>query len=218
MTSQNLPPAASTIRTAGVWGARIGAGLLAYASLAAHAGLYPPAAPPDSAFVRVFNASAQPRLNARIGDKAMPDAAPQYASAYVFLPPGSYPAKIGGSEQTLNLASKRCYTAAASAAAIELFDQDCFNSQLKSLVSVYNLIDGSTLSVKVGANGPAVVDGVAAHAAAHREVNPVKAELAVFNGSTALAQAKPVTLERGKAYSLFVSGTLEAPVLTWVVN
>ncbi|MDB5970732.1 MAG: algF [Hydrocarboniphaga sp.] len=196
----------------------IAALVLSAATFSADAGLYPPAAPPDSAFVRVFNATPQGRLKATIGDHAIPDAAPMDASSYVFLPPGSYPAKISGAEKTVSLDSKRCYTAAAEPGAIQLFDQDCFNSQLKSLVSVYNLIDGATLSVKVGENGPAVIDGVAANTAGHREVNPVKADLVVYNGGTKLAQAKPVTLERGKVFSLFVTGSVAAPVLTWVVN
>jgi alginate O-acetyltransferase complex protein AlgF len=198
--------------------ALITAATLAATSFCADAGLYPPAAPPDSAFVRVFNATPQGKLKASIGDHAIPDAAPLDASSYVFLPPGSYPAKISGSEKNVSLDSKRCYTAAAEPSGIQLFDQDCFNSQLKSLVSVYNLIDGATLSVKVGESGPAVIDGVAANTAGHREVNPVKADLVVFNGGTKLAEAKPVTLERGKVFSLFVTGSVAAPVLTWVVN
>ena len=63
-----------------------------------------------------------------------------------------------------------------------------------------------------------MVDGVAANSAGHRQVNPVKANLAVFNGTTKLADAKPVALERGKVYSLFVTGSASAPVLTWVIN
>src|SRR3546814_4056982 len=67
-------------------------------------------------------------------------------------------------------------------------------------------------------SGPAVVDGIKANDSGHREVNPVKASLVVFNGDTRLAAAKPMTLERGKVYSLFVTGTTASPVLTWVVN
>ena len=202
------------LRTAGTALAFAG---VAFAS-AAQAGLYPPAAPPDSAFVRVFNDTAQGKLGTQIGDKSVPDPAPLDASGYVFLPPGSYPAKIAGKSETLKLDSKRCYTAAATPDGIETFEQDCFSSQLKSLISVYNLIDGATLTVTAGANGPAVVDGIAAKQSGHREVNPVKASLTVFNGDTKLADAKPVALERGKVYSLFVTGTTSAPVLSWVVN
>src|SRR3546814_5548535 len=83
----------------------------------------------------------------------------------------------------------------------------CSSDLLKSLISVYNLVDGTTLTVKAGDSGPAVVDGIKANDSGHREVNPVKASLVVFNGDTRLAAAKPMTLERGKVYSLFVTGT-----------
>jgi alginate O-acetyltransferase complex protein AlgF len=191
---------------------------LGAAALQAHAGLYPPAAPPDSAFIRVFNDTTQGKLDAQLGGKRVPDAAPMDASSYVFLPPGQYDATIGGKSDQLSLATRRCYTAALTPSAIKLFDQACFSSQLKSLISVFNLVDGTTLTVKAGETGPAVVDGVAANDSGHREVNPVKASLVVFNGDTRLAAAKPVTLERGKVYSLFVTGTTAAPVLTWVIN
>ncbi|NKF22428.1 alginate O-acetyltransferase AlgF [Solimonas marina] len=187
-------------------------------ALQAHAGLYPPAAPPDSAFVRVFNDTTQSNVKSQVGDKSVPEAQPMDASGYVFLPPGSYKAQIGSQSDSVALASKRCYTAALTPSDIKLFDQECFNSQLKSLISVYNLIDGTTLTVKVGDSGPAVVDGVAADKSGHREVNPVKASLVVFNGGSKLAAAKPMMLERGKVYSLFVTGTTSSPVLTWVVN
>lgn len=183
----------------------------------AFAGLYPPAAPPDSAFVRVFNATAGGKLQAQIGDKSLSAAAAE-ASDYAFLAPGQYPARAGGAATTVSLEGKHCYTAAAKADGLHLIDQDCFSSQLKSLVSVYNLIDGATLTVKAGDNGPAVVAGIASNSAGHREVNPVKAALAVFNGTTKLGDAKPVTLERGKVYSLFVTGSASSPVLTWVIN
>ncbi|MGH8447386.1 MAG: alginate O-acetyltransferase AlgF [Solimonas sp.] len=195
----------------------LAAGLMA-AALEAQAGLYPPTAPPNSAFVRVFNNTTQGKLNAQIGDKTVPDPSPLDASGYVFLAPGQYPAKIGGQSESLSLDAKRCYTAALASDGIHVFDQDCFSSQLKSLISVYNLIGGTTLSVKAGDAGPAVVDGIAANVSGHREVNPVKATLAVYNGGTKLGDAKPVTLERGKVYSLFVTGTATTPVLTWVVN
>src|SRR3546814_12201514 len=47
---------------------------LGAAALQAHAGLYPPAAPPDSAFIRVFNDTAPGRLDAQLGNKKVPDA------------------------------------------------------------------------------------------------------------------------------------------------
>lgn len=191
---------------------------LAALALPAMAGLYPRAAPPGSAFVRVFNATSQARVAAHIGDKTVPDVAALDASAYIFLPPGQYPAKIGSAEQGLKLDGAHCYTAALAADGIHLFDQDCFNSQLKSLLSVYNLTDASGLSLRTADGATTVIDSVAANASSQREVNAVKVGLSLYAGSKKIADAKPVTLERGKAFSLFVTGSLAQPVLIWVVN
>lgn len=196
-------------------------GLAAAAALVsqiADAGLYPRAAPPGSAFVRLFNASPNPHVSAKIGDKQIPDTPPLDASAYVFVEPGEQQSTIGTSDQKVKLDSNRCYTLAVTPAGVQKFEQDCFSSQLKSLLSVYNLIDGTHLSLRMADSGTKVIDGVAAGAAAHREVNPAKATLAIFNGDTKLADAKPVQLERGKAFSLFVTGTADQPQLIWVVN
>jgi len=191
--------------------------LTAFAT-SAGAGLYPPAAPPGSAFVRVFNATSQAKISAQVGDKALPDTAAFDASAYQFLAPGDYPAKLAGSQQNLHVAAARCYTAALASDGIHVFDQDCFNSQLKALISVFNLVDGTKLSLRTADGATAVVDNVAANEAGHREVNAVKIDLAIYNGSAKLADAKPVVLERGRAYSLFVTGTAAQPVPVWIVN
>lgn len=188
------------------------------AASGALAGLYPPAAPPGSAFVRVFNATSQPKISAQIGDKSIPETSMLDASAYVFLPPGSYPAKIGGSDQSLSLSGSRCYTAALANDGIHLFDSDCFDSQLKALLSVYNLIDGTTISLRTTDGASSIIDEVAPNKSANREVNAVKVALAVYGGDSKLADAKPVILERGKAYSLFVTGSSTQPVLIWVIN
>jgi alginate O-acetyltransferase complex protein AlgF len=192
--------------------------LIAGLSVPAQAGLYPPAAPPGSAFVRVFNGSGQSGVNAQIGDKSVPAVPAMAASSYVFLAPGEYPAKVGGSTQALQLDGGRCYTAALQGNTVTPFEQDCFDNPLKALISVFNLVDGSTLSVKASAGGPAIVDAVDGGTSGHREVNPTKATLAVYNGEAKLAEAKPITLERGKVYSLFITGSSDKPTLTWVVN
>ena len=194
-------------------------GLVAAAAFVnADAGLYPRAAPPGSAFVRLFNATPNPRVSAKIGDKQIPDTPPLDASSYVFVDPGEHPSTIGSTDQKVKLDSNRCYTLAVTPAGMQKFEQECFSSQLKSLLSVYNLIDGTHLSLRMADSGTKVIDGVASGNAAHREVNPAKATLAIFNGDTKLADAKPVQLERGKAFSLFVTGTTDQPQLIWVVN
>lgn len=182
----------------------------------ATAGLYPPAAPPGSAFIRVFNATSQPKVTAQVGGKNLGDATALGASSYAFLPPGQYPVKVGDATQNAALQGSHCYTATLeNDSKIHLFDQPCFNSQLKALIAIYNMIDGTTLSLRT-TDGATVVDSVAPNASGQREVNPVKANLAVYDGTGKLADAKPVTLVRGSTYSLFVLGTRSSPVLIWV--
>jgi alginate O-acetyltransferase complex protein AlgF len=183
----------------------------------ASAGLYPPAAPPGSAFIRVFNGTTQPKVSAQIGDKNVGDTPSLEASPYVFLAPGSYKAKIGSASADVPLQGSKCYTAALEQSGVHLFEQDCFNSQLKALVSVFNLVD-APVSLKTADGSQAVVDEVAANKSGHREVNPVKANLALYSGANKVADAKPMTLERGKTFSLFVTGNARQPVLIWSVN
>jgi alginate O-acetyltransferase complex protein AlgF len=181
---------------------------------AAVAGLYPPAAPPGSAFIRVFNATSQPKVTAQVGSKDLGSTAAMEASSYQFLPPGQDTVKIGGASQGAQLQGSRCYTAVLEGSnQVHMFDQPCFNSQLKALVAVYNMIDGSTLSLRT-ADGQKV--STSRHNAGGDAVNPVKASLAVYDGSSKLADAKPVTLSRGSTYSLFVTGTRSSPVLIWI--
>jgi alginate O-acetyltransferase complex protein AlgF len=191
--------------------------VLVLSATSASAGLYPPAAPPGSAFIRVFNATTQPKVPAQIGDKNLGDTPSLEASPYIFLPPGSYKAKIGTASADVPLQGSKCYTAALEESGVHLFEQDCFNSQLKALVSVFNLGE-KPVSLKTADGSQAVVEDVAANKSGHREVNPVKASLALYSGETKVADVKPMTLERGKTFSLFVTGSATQPVLIWSVN
>jgi len=57
---------------------------VAWASVA-HAQLYAREAPPNSAFIHIFNATPVGGVNAQIGDKSQPPLLPYAASAYIFL-------------------------------------------------------------------------------------------------------------------------------------
>lgn len=187
------------------------------AAAAGDEGVYGPAAPPDAAFVRVFNATAQAELEARVGDKVMSEIPAFGASEFVFLPAGNYTLTAGTVRQPVALKRGKYYTAALQGAGLRLIENDRHANRLKALVIVYNLVDGATLSLRTP-DGRGVVENVAANGFGTREVNAVKVSLALFDGSKKVADVRPMNLERGRAFSLFVAGSRDQPVTSWVVN
>ncbi len=199
----------------------IAALLAAHAPAAARAagdeGVYGPAAPRDAAFVRVFNATAQPELEARIGDKVLSEIPAFGASEFVFLPAGSYTLTAGKASQPVTLKRGKYYTAALEGDGLRVIENDRYANRLKALVIVYNLVDGATLSLRTP-DGRDVVEAVRENGFGTREVNPVRVQLALFDGQKKVADVRPMSLERGRAFSLFVAGSREQPVASWVVN
>lgn len=198
--------------------------LLAAALLAANAafagdeGLYGPAAPPGSAFVRVFNGTAQSIIDARVGPEDLNEVPPFEASEFTFLPPGSYDLTAGGLKQKVTLQADRFYTAAILNGKVQLLDNERYGNRMKALVILYNLAGDSELSLKTADGRAAVVENVKPNASAQREVNAIRAQLALYKGNERVASVKQVNLERGRAFSLFVAGTAAQPIPVWVVN
>lgn len=198
------------ILLASAWSSRLRAG--------GDEGLYGAAAPPGSAFVRVFNATPQTLDGIRVGDQDINELAPHTASDFVFLPAGNPSLSAGGASQPLSLASGRYYTVVREIRGFTVLDNARHDNRLKALVLFYNLTDGGALGLKTADGAAAVVDGVRPDSYGAREVNAIKAQLAVYDGSSKVADARPMGLERGRAYSLFATGSASAPLLTWVVN
>ena len=187
-------------------------------ALAADEGVYGPTAPEGSAFVRLFNASNVPLSGGRIGEESFDEVAGTSASEFVFLPPGSQTLSVGADSQAITLAPNRYYTVVRTGTGFTVLDNGRHQSRLKALVLFYNFTEAPALSLRTPDGKAAVVDAVAAKAYGSREVNAVKASLAVFSGTEKIADAKPVGMERGRAYSLFATGSATAPTLTWIVN
>ena len=186
-------------------------------SATADEGLYGPAAPPGSAFVRVFNNTPHDLRDVRVGEKGLPEIQPFGASEFVFLPPGSVTLTAGAAKQPLSLAKDTYHTAVVGGGeGVRVIDNGRWSSRLKSLVILYNLLDGGPVDLRT-ADGKPVVDAVAPGAAAQREVNAVRVNLALFRDGKKVADVRPVNLERGKSFSLFVTGSDAQPLPVWVV-
>lgn len=189
----------------------------AAAMSAARAGLYPRAAPPGSAFIRGFNATAAAGVELQIADQHVKDIGAYAGTAFVFVAPGHYAVQFAGHTQDVALLGDHYYTAVALDKNIKLIEQPKFDSQLKAQLGLFNLIDGATLSLRTGDGKITIINGVASDAYGQREVNPVNVALAVYSGDDKLGDVHgAANLQRGVSYSVFALGSPASPVLAWV--
>lgn len=177
--------------------------------------LYAAAAPANSAFVRVYNNTANAGLPVQIGSAAQPALMAYSAGDYQFLPPGEVVVRAGSHQKTLTLVANHYYTAVVSREGLAPYELSGVLNRLKAMVAIFNLMPETTLSLKTADGKATVFDGVAPGLAAQREINPLKLTLAVFDKATLLGAAPPVALDRGKVFSLFVSGSAASPVMVW---
>jgi alginate O-acetyltransferase complex protein AlgF len=192
------------------------AGLMFFCSPTVHAQLYAREAPPGSTFVHVFNATPSAGVNVGIGAKAQPPLLPYSASDYIFLPPGEHVVQVGSQQKSFNLESNRYYTVSADAAGLRLFELTEPLTKLKAILTLFNLLPGTTLALKTADGATSVLDAVAENTSAQRAINPLTLSLALFDGEKKIATVPPIALVRGRSFSVFVSGSATSPVL--VVN
>nr|WP_314481734.1 alginate O-acetyltransferase AlgF [uncultured Pseudomonas sp.] len=194
---------------------------LSLASLQAYAGadaaLYGPSAPKGSTFVRLYNATSAPAA-ASVGNTQIKQVAPQASSDFSFLPGGDYTAQVGNKRVPVKLASDQYYTLVNSPAGTpQLIEEPPFKNKQKALVRVQNLSD-QTLALKTADGKTEVVKPVAAHGRGEREINPVKVNLALYQGDRKVGDVKPVALERGEAAVLYVTGSGSTLSPVWVTR
>lgn len=175
----------------------------------AESGLYDPAPPPGSAFVRIINATGTAELASKLDGAAWTRTTASGPSEYRPVPAGDHQAAIGAESATFAVEAGRFYSivAGGDAAAPQLtvMPDAKLDSMAKALVSLYNLTDMPTLSLKTADGKVAVIEGVAADAAGNRQVNPLKVQFAVFDGEQSIAAIDEVSIERGAAYSVIVT-------------
>ncbi|WP_449431246.1 alginate O-acetyltransferase AlgF [Pseudomonas putida] len=194
---------------------------LSLASLQAFAGadaaLYGPSAPKGSTFVRLYNAGSAPAA-ASVGNTQIKQVGAQASSDFSFLPGGDYTAQVGGKSVPVKLASDKYYTLVNNASGSpQLIEEPPFKNKQKALVRVQNLSD-QALTLKTADGKTDVVQSVAAKGRGEREINPVKVNLALYEGSKKVSDVKPVALERGEAAVLYVTGSGSSLTPVWVTR
>ncbi|MEE1888040.1 alginate O-acetyltransferase AlgF [Pseudomonas carassii] len=194
---------------------------LSLASLQAFAGadaaLYGPSAPKGSTFVRLYNAAGSPAA-ASVGNTQIKQVGAQASSDFSFLPGGDYTAQVGGKSVPVKLAADKYYTLVNSSSGNpQLIEEPPFKNKQKALVRVQNLSDKS-LTLKTADGKTEVVSPVAAKGRGEREINPVKVNLALYQGDKKVSDVKPVALARGEAAVLYVTGSGNSLSPVWVTR
>ena len=175
--------------------------MLALASLAVaqNTGLYDPAPPANSAFVRVLNAPT-----ATLGDKTV-TADKGAASAYVVIPQGDVTAKVGALSGKLNVEAGKFYSVVPLAGKLVLLTDQAADNKAKALLTIYNLSKNASVDLKTADGKTTVVTGVKPGESGNRVVNGITVELAAFSGTKTLGALKSMALQRGSAYAIVVT-------------
>lgn len=189
--------------------------LLACSALADEAALYGPSAPKGSAFVRAFNADTV-NTDVTIGSLNLNDIGAHDSSEFRFLPAGSYSASSGAKSLPIKLNSDQYYTLVQlPGGQLQLLDEPPFAGKQKALLRLQNLSDGP-LTLKTADGKTDVIAAVAGKSSGEREINPLKVRLALFSGATKVSDLDPLVLERGELVCLYVTGSGNKLVSTWV--
>jgi alginate O-acetyltransferase complex protein AlgF len=215
MTAKTFKTALRTSRIAKACAVAVGFGLLSTQAFAGDGALYGPTAPKGSAFVRVYNASNS-EVTSTVGNGKPAEIAPKGSNDFEFMPGGQYTAKLGSESLPVNLAGDHYYTIVKTASGTsKLVEEKAFNNKQKSLVRVQNLSD-KPLSLKTADGKTEVIPAVAPNASGEREINPVKATFALYDGANKVKELPGVTLERGDATVLYVTGQGSSLDPVWV--
>lgn len=188
--------------------------LIGLQAQAGEAALYGPAAPKGSSFVRLYNAGLQ-SATVKVGSASITSTAPQGGSAFSFLPAGSYTAEVGGKSLPVKLEADQYYTLVNTPEAPQLVVDPAFYNRQKALVRLHNLTD-KTLSLKTKDGATQVVEPVEPGKHGDREINPVKVNLALYEGEKRLSDLETTLLERGEVTALFVTQSQGRLMPVWV--
>lgn len=183
-------------------------------------GLYAPAPPPGSAFVRVVNAGGA-SVSGTVGKYATGAVATGKASPYWAVPGGAVSITVGTKTQSVQAAAGGFVTVVSGLPGktelVPLVDVVSANRAKASIV-LYNLSSKPGVDLATADGAITLFTDIAPGAESMREVNALSVAFAV-NGPDAPVTTFPVvTLERGVAYSVIVYETGGKLAATWSEN
>lgn len=170
-------------------------------------GLYAPAPPANSAFVRIINAKTDGAAVAgQLAQRKISAVGVGGASPYWALRAGTAKALLGSGAAALSLQPGKYYSVVVrgktGAEKLATVLDPALTSKAKSLIILYNLTSKPTITLKTADGKAAVVTDVAPGKLGSRSVNAAKSGFVVASGSQTLATFPVQSIARGAAYSV----------------
>ncbi len=175
------------------------------AMAASDTGLYAPAPPEGSAFVRFVSdlnySGSEPVL---VNGKKYDYLDYKEVSSYFTLPSGNVSAVIGKAKSSFNIEAGKFYTVVLEERGTLALRQDPVNNnRAKAQIILYNFSGEDNLSLRTADGNVEVIPPLAAGQMAQRQINPVRVELALFKGEQKIKDIGSPSLERAQSYSAF---------------
>ncbi|GEM47008.1 alginate O-acetyltransferase AlgF [Deinococcus cellulosilyticus] len=181
----------------------------------AQEGLYDPAPPANSAFVRVFNPE-KTGVDVAVDKKTYGKINAFAASSYQVIPEGNRTLTFNKENSALKFTAGKYYTLVLQANQVAVLEDVANTNRAKALITVYNLSDSKNLSLKTADGKVTVLKDIEVGKSKSQAVNGIKVALSVLNDTKAIEAFKETQLERGAAYSVFVTGSKGNYRAVWV--
>lgn len=189
--------------------------ILLLTSAAAQEGLYDPAPPANSAYVRAFNLDSSSN-GLTVDRKDFGKINPLAASAYLILPEGRHNAVVNKDSQSVQFTAGKYYTLLLKGEKIQVLEDDRNTNRAKALITLYNLTDTRNITLRTADGKATVFKEVEIGQNKSQAVNGIKVALSVLNGSAVVQAFKETQLERGASYSVFVVGNKGQYKAVWL--
>ena len=177
-------------------------------SVTAHAnmddGLYDPLPPEGSAFVRFINVAAEKNaIQVGVNGKSYASLQKHEISPYFIVKQGSADVNFGDLKHQFEAEAGKFYTV-TGADDLKFIEDEANDNRTKSQILFYNLSNHENLSLKTKDGKVGILENIAQYESNSRQINPVKIEVAIFEGDTKIKDIEPQSLERGMAYSAII--------------
>jgi len=172
-------------------------------------GLYDPAAPDGSGFIRFVNMlENSDDLEVSIAGKSFGDIGFEQATAYFPVPHGNVPVSMGIRETTAPVQDGNFVTVVATSDAdgeIAVFRDPLPTNRAKALLTFYNL-GTPQASLSTDDEKVTLADNIDAMDSYSELINPVKIGFIASQNQGGSLNIEPYVFERGQSYGIFYNG------------